>query len=88
MGKHYSHLTVTERELLAKLYYEGNGPSDIAQALGRDKGTVSRELSRNASSLTRCYTPCRAQLRNDERRPGSLGGVWGRTEVSFLDSIN
>lgn len=68
MGKHYSHLSVTERELLAKLYYEGHGPSDIARTLGRDKATISRELSRNASSLTRCYTPCRAQLRNDERR--------------------
>lgn len=68
MEKHYSHLTVTERELLAKLYYEGKGPSEIAKALGRDKSTISRELSRNASSLTRCYTPCRAQIRCEERR--------------------
>jgi len=35
MGKDYSHLTVTERELLAKLHYEGKSPSDIAKVLGR-----------------------------------------------------
>jgi hypothetical protein len=67
MGKHDSHLTVTERELLAKLYYEGKGPSDIAKAIGRNKGTIFRELSRNATAEYRCYTPCRAQLRSDER---------------------
>lgn len=68
MGKHYSHLTVTERERLAKMYYEHRSPGDMAKALGRNKSTISRELSRNASAAHRCYTPCRAQLRSDERR--------------------
>lgn len=68
MGKHYSHLTVVERERLAKMYYEGRSLGGIAKALGRDKSTISRELSRNGPSVYRCYTPCRAQSRSDERR--------------------
>ena len=57
-----------ERELIAKMHWEGKELSVIANALARDKGTISRELKRNASSEYRCYTPCRAQCRADERR--------------------
>ena len=53
MGKHYSHLTVTERERLAKMYYERRSLADIAKALDRNKSTISRELSRNAPSVYR-----------------------------------
>ena len=68
MGKHYSHLTVTERERLAKMYYERRSLADMAKALGRNKSTISRELSRNGPSVYYCYTPCRAQAKSDERR--------------------
>jgi len=68
MSKHYVHLTETERELIAQMHWEGKGPSEIARALDRDKGTISRELTRNASSEYRCYTPCRAQRRSDQRK--------------------
>jgi IS30 family transposase len=68
MGKHYSHLTVTERERLAKMYYEGQSLANMAKALRRNKSTISRELSRNGPTVYRCYAPCRAQLRSDERR--------------------
>jgi IS30 family transposase len=48
--------------------WEGKGPSEIARVLNRDKGTISRELSGNASSEYHCYTPCRAQRRYDQRK--------------------
>jgi transposase, IS30 family len=67
MPKNYNHITMDERELIAKMHWEGKELSEIANALARDKGTISRELKRNASSEYRCYTPCRAQCRADER---------------------
>ena len=68
MSKTYVHLTETERELIASMHWEGEGLSEIARTLGRDKGTISRELARNASSEYRCYTPCQAQKRSVERK--------------------
>jgi len=68
MSKTYVHLTETERELIASMHWEGNGPSEIARVIGRDKGTISRELTRNASPEYRCYTPCRAQRRYAQRK--------------------
>jgi IS30 family transposase len=68
MGTHYKHMTLEEREVMAQMHWEGTGVSEIARVLGRDKGTISRELKRNASPKYRCYTPCRAQKRTDARR--------------------
>ena len=68
MPKNYKHITMDEREVIAKMHWEGKGLNEIAKAIDRDKGTISRELKRNASSEYRCYTPCRAQCRADERR--------------------
>ena len=62
MEKQYKHLTMTERELIAKMHWEGKGINEIARAIDRDKGTISRELNRNSSSEYQCYTPCRAQI--------------------------
>ncbi len=68
MGKHYKHLTVRQRERLAKLRHEGHRLAEIAKALRRDKSTISRELSRNGNPQSRYYTPCRAQARSEQRR--------------------
>jgi IS30 family transposase len=68
MSKTYIHLTEAERELIAQMRWEGKGPSEIARALDRDKGTISRELSRNASAGYHCYTPCQAQKRSEQRK--------------------
>jgi IS30 family transposase len=68
MGKKYRHLSIDERERIAQLRNEGTGLSEIARQLGRDKGTISRELKRNGAPVYRSYTPCRAQQRSDERR--------------------
>ena len=68
MPKTYVHLTETERELIASMRLEGKSPSEIARVLDRDKGTISRELRRNASTEYSRYTPCRAQKRSDQRK--------------------
>lgn len=46
------YLTFEEREEIAILRAQDKGVRDIARAIGRDPGTVSRELRRNAA--TRC----------------------------------
>lgn len=53
---------------MAKMHWEGKGIVEIAKALGRNKGTISRELRRNSSAQYNCYTPCRAQKRSEQRR--------------------
>lgn len=68
MSKNYVHLTEAERELIASMHWEGKGPSEIARTIGRDKGTISRELRRNASGEYSCYTPCQAQKRSEQRK--------------------
>jgi IS30 family transposase len=50
------------------LHGEGHSRGEIAEALGRNKSTISRELKRNASPECKCYTPCRAQARSQERK--------------------
>lgn len=68
MGEHYRHLTVRQRERLAKLFYEGHSLAEMAKALHRDKSTISREMRRNGSPKSGLYRPCGAQVRSEERR--------------------
>lgn len=68
MSKNYVQLTESERELIATMHWEGKGPSEIARTISRDKGTISRELKRNASTEYRCYTPCQAHKRSIQRK--------------------
>ena len=63
----YVHLNIDERESILKMQSEGKILSEIAEYLGRDKGTISRELSRNISS-TGEYKPHLAQRYYSKRR--------------------
>lgn len=47
MGR-YSHLSTADREDIMCMLAEGKGVCAIARAIGRDKSTVSREISRNS----------------------------------------
>lgn len=49
--KLYNHLTILEREMLDKLLFRGMSLTDCARIMGRNKSTISRELSR--SKMTR-----------------------------------
>lgn len=55
MEKKYHHLTVQDREMIAVLKAKGKSFSKIGQAIGKDKSTVSRELSRNVPSQHKGY---------------------------------
>jgi transposase, IS30 family len=65
------HLSIVEREVMAKMLAERTSLRGIARALGRDPGTVSRERARNA--VAGGYFPARAQARADLRRARPRG---------------
>lgn len=44
--KPYKHFAIFERETLANLLVRGSSLTDIAKTMGRDKSTLSREISR------------------------------------------
>ena len=52
----YRHLSIDERESILKMQSEQKNMTHIAELVGRNKGTISRELSRNLSS-TGDYKP-------------------------------
>jgi transposase, IS30 family len=60
------HLTPQEREVIGRMRYSGHGPTAIADALGRSKSTISRELRRNRSGGT--YSALEAQRLAERRR--------------------
>lgn len=61
-----SHFTFQERQILYRLIKARRPKAEIAAALGRDRSTLYRELSRNAGG--RGYRPKQAQRKADERR--------------------
>ena len=68
MSKIYTHLNGHERDLLAVLRSRGHSLRQIARVLGRDPGTLSRELRRNAPPVhTGYYLAHKAQQRSENR---------------------
>jgi IS30 family transposase len=70
MAMGYRHLTIDERESILKMRSEQKNMTHIAELLGRNKGTISRELSRNLSSTDE-YKPHLAQRYYSKRRTES-----------------
>jgi len=66
----YRHLTIDEREVILKMRAQEASMQQIGDSLGRSKGTISRELSRNISS-TQDYKPHLAQWYYQQRRGDS-----------------
>ncbi|MDI6784223.1 MAG: IS30 family transposase [bacterium] len=69
--KQYRHLSSEERALLAVLRAKGNSITDIARALDRDQGTISRELKRNQSPAYQVYLAHKAHERAVKRKQQS-----------------
>ena len=46
----YKHLNIDKRQSILKMLSEEKRITHIAELLGRNKGTISRELSRNRNS--------------------------------------
>ena len=66
----YKHLNIGERESILKMLSEQKNMTLVAELIGRNKGTISRELSRNLSS-TGEYKPHLAQRYYNKRRDAS-----------------
>jgi IS30 family transposase len=62
----YTHLTPICRGKIQALHQEGKSASAIAEILGRDRTTVSRELKRNRGAGS--YDAAKAHRRYEERR--------------------
>lgn len=60
------HLTMEERDRIAQLRHRGATQKEIARALSRDKGTISRELRRNSTGGE--YFAGQAQRESERRR--------------------
>ena len=71
----YRHLTAEEREVISQMHFAGYSQAAIGRQLGRDKGTISRELARNGEQYDD-HTPVRynafwAQRKSVMRRQDS-----------------
>jgi IS30 family transposase len=67
-------LSEDERVTIADLLRAGRSIRAVARELGRDPGTVSREVRRNSDPATGAYHPHRAQKRAVARRSRSKEG--------------
>jgi len=68
MPNSYKHRSQEERKIIPNLLSGGSSLGDIAEAVGRDKSTISRELKRNSPPERLRYIPCRAHARACERK--------------------
>lgn len=67
--KKYNQLRIEEREKIMILRNEGKTQFQIAEIIGRDQSTISREFSRNsAAKYTSCYSAIQAQKRFEKRK--------------------
>lgn len=65
--KRYKHLTESEREILSYGLLQRRSLSDIAQTMGRNKSTLSREVSQSHATCLNYY-PYYAQTLSKERK--------------------
>jgi IS30 family transposase len=68
----YTHLTVHDRYIINHLHLAGRTQSEIGLKIGRSKGTISRELQRNAASDLGGYADYQAQAKATARRAAPL----------------
>lgn len=64
---HPRYLSQEERTTIADRLRLGDGIRAIARLLGRDPGTISREIERNRNPATGDYEPYRAQQKSADR---------------------
>lgn len=70
--KHYKQLTIKQRYQIYGLKQAGLKQTQIAQKIGVDKSTISREFRRNQGQ--RGWRPKQAQSLRDERKQASFNG--------------
>ena len=84
----YKHFTIEERVCLRELYKKGYSYRKIAELLGRNVSSVSREIRRNRTHqydvLT--YYPHTAQKKSDLRRSYYHRGMfWSKEVLEYID---
>lgn len=67
MKKPYQQLNIAEREKIQELLWEKKSLRAIADYLGRNVSTISRELSRNSHPERKRYTPHLAEAKAKEK---------------------
>lgn len=73
--KKYNQLSCEQRYTISCLHKQNKSYREIAQTIGVDKSTISREIKRNKGK--RSYTPKHAQMLADERKE------WRRYKTKF-----
>src|SRR4030065_333126 len=68
----YYQLSSEERDQIAYLRAQGKSVTYIAESIGRNKGTVSRELKRNRSPIYNVYLANKAHERAVKRKHESV----------------
>ena len=70
------HLTREQRYTISAMYRQGCAQKKIAEAIGKDKSVVSRELKRNANHKGKYsfeYAQCMADIRKERlKKPRKL----------------
>lgn len=64
----HTHLTLSQREVIAHMLAAGRTQAQIAKHLGRDRSTISRELRRNQVGGVKTYFAVQADWLAGERR--------------------
>ena len=82
------HISLDERDRIAEMKSLGHTVTEIAEALGRSKSTLSRELRRNATPAYRVYLSHRAHERAVARKQeaGSRPRLKNEQVVSYVRS--
>ena len=84
----YHHLTIEERCCLREYYKKGYSYRKIAELLGRNVSTISRELRRNCSymNVKPAYYPHTAQKKCNLRRSYCHRGMfWDKEVLGYID---
>lgn len=68
MEKRYKQLRLEDRDRITEMTAEGRSITEIAEALGRHKSTISREVRGNSSPAYRLYLSHRAHERSVKRK--------------------
>lgn len=71
MNTKYTHLGQEECDQIFLLLKDGKNQKEIANIMGRDKSTISRELSRNVHQKFNLYLPDTAARKAEKRKEKS-----------------
>ena len=83
----YTHLSIEERCCLQKYYNEGISLRKIAELLGRNVSTISRELMRNKTYMNckPAYFPHTAQKKSNLRKSYCHRGMfWNEATIEYI----